>query len=91
MAELAFAVLQHLPTPILVLSSSKIAVLVNSAMHRLLGIDEAAPYTNSGVHRDIFYGLSLTEIGINIVQEEHQGWTGWNVSSHRRYSALNCD
>ena len=84
--ELAAAVLQHLPTPILVLSSSKTTVLANDAMHSVLGIDAAVPYTDNYCREEfdgnnILYGLSLAQIGIDLVQEEDQGRTGWNVIS----------
>lgn len=81
-ADAAFSALQYLPTPLMVLSSTKTVVLVNDAMGRLLGFDsleelhrsegqESAPVT------DMLLGQSLSQIGVDMVQDGQPIWVSW--------------
>lgn len=68
-AEIAFAALQNLPMPIIVLSSLKTILLANTAMGRLLGLapDAAAPQQHSVM--DVLRGQTLSQIGIDMLQD----------------------
>lgn len=84
-ADAAFSALQYLPTPLMVLSTNKTIVLVNEAMERLLGLDsleelnhssgeegqESAPVT------DMLLGQSLSQIGVDMVQDGQPIWVSW--------------
>ena len=92
-AELAFVALQCLITPLLVLSSSKTLVLANDAMRSLLAWDAFDGYQNNPKNdnqgefkeEDTLYGLSLSQVGIELVQEENQEWPRWEVVLHALY------
>ena len=92
--ELAFVALQCLITPLLVLSSSKTLVLANDAMRSLLAWDDFEEYQTNpknddqreSKREDRLYGFSLSQIGIEIVQEENQKWPRWEVVLHDSYS-----
>ena len=88
-AEAALTALKYLPTPLLVLSSLKTVILANEAMGRLLGLgsvdkenavldggdktaDEEAPNT------DILRGQSLSQLGIDMIQDKQQIWVSWD-------------
>ena len=89
-AELAFTALQHLSIPMLVLSSSKTVVLANGAMRHLLSGDAVDGYESilDGGNGDLsavgdtLYGLSLSQIGIELIREGYQDWVDWEVSLH---------
>ena len=84
-ADAAFAALQYLPTPLIVLSSTKTVILANGAMGRLLGLDslegtvrlfgeegqESAPVT------DMLMGQTLTQVGVDMVQDGQPIWVSW--------------
>lgn len=99
--EVACVALHYLPTPILILSSLKTVVMANEAMGRLLGLDVVE-------HRDILdkdeedelagtdllRGLSLSQIGIEIVpREEHLSisWEVWLWSTFLSSEAARAD
>ena len=87
-AEAALTALKYLPTPLLVLSNIKTVVLANEAMGRLLGLeptdkleeldanekngDEEAPTV------DMLRGQSLSQLGIDMVQDGQQIWVSWD-------------
>ena len=80
-ADAAFAALQYLPTPLMVLSSSKAIVLANGAMGRLLGLDSLEGISEenheSGPVTDMLMGQSLTQIGVDMVQDGQPIWVSW--------------
>jgi PAS domain-containing protein len=69
MTEIAFAALQNLPMPLIVLSSLKTIVLANEAMGRLLGLrrDSASSQQESVI--DVLQGQTLSQIGIDMLQD----------------------
>lgn len=88
MAITALTALQYLPTPLLVLSSLKTVILANEAMGRLLGLD-AGPELDSGDGNGdglenhaaaVLYGKSLSQIGIDLLQDDRPVWVSWEVS-----------
>lgn len=86
-AEAAFAALQYLPTPLLVLSSLKTIILANEAVGRLLGLDNLDESQISAAddgHEDVsvvemLRGQSLSQIGIDMIQDGQQIWVSWEV------------
>ncbi len=86
-AELAFAALQYLPTPLLILSNLKLVLLANEAVGRLLGLDtlqESRGTTADGDEEripvaEMLRGQSLSQIGIDMVQDGQQIWVSWEV------------
>lgn len=89
-ADMAFAVLQYLPMPVLVLSSEKTIVLANEAMSRLFGIDawESDDDDSSGslsrfesgearAPTDILYGLTLAQLGVDLLQNGNAVFVAW--------------
>lgn len=78
--QVAFSVVQFLPLPVLVLGAQKTVVLANEAMGKLLGMmHDAGP----GVDRmvpvmDRLRGRSLSDIGIDLVQDDVPVWVDWN-------------
>ena len=87
--DTAFAALQYLPMPILVLSSDKRIVLANEAMGRLFGIDIASGQTGAGDHyssqmsaevrsaADTLYGVTLTQLGVDLLQGGNAVFVSW--------------
>lgn len=89
--EMAFAALQYLPMPIMVLSSMKTVVLANEAMARLLGIDFDMPQPqepNTGALEtvlsqeaksptDILYGQTLARLGLDLLQGGSAVMVSW--------------
>lgn len=86
-AKIAFAALCHLPAPLLVLSDLKTVIFANHAMEQILESDTtdaatsfSADECDEGVTAtDYLQGKSLTQLGIQIVQEGQQRWVGWEV------------
>jgi PAS domain S-box-containing protein len=88
----AFAALQYLPMPVLVLSSAKTIVLANEAMGRLLGIDvvgnepdvaeKSTSYDGDAEDAksatDLLYGVTLTELGLDLLQGGNPVFMSWN-------------
>ncbi|KAL8906141.1 MAG: hypothetical protein Q9171_006397 [Xanthocarpia ochracea] len=84
-AEAALAALQYLPTPLLVLSTWKTVVLANEAMGRLLGLDVKQQEHLTGADEkeqvpisDILRGQSLSQIGIDMLQDGQRIWVSWD-------------
>ncbi|KAK5171940.1 uncharacterized protein LTR77_003577 [Saxophila tyrrhenica] len=88
-SSLAFAAMQYLPMPVMVLSSSKTIVLANEAMGRLLGLD--ADKAREGAAQageeddeeersttDILYGVSMSELGIDLLQGGNPVFVAWS-------------
>jgi len=77
-AEIALAAISTLPTPLLVLSPLKTVVLANTAMGRLLGIlDKGCEDSRSATPEtvtDILRGQTLSQIGIDMVQDGVPIW-----------------
>lgn len=84
-AEAALAALQYLPTPLLVLSSWKTIVLANDAIGRLLGLDthiQDQSLAGDQAHLpigDLLRGQSLSQIGIDMLQDGQRIWVSWDV------------
>ncbi|KAL9102922.1 MAG: hypothetical protein Q9163_001982 [Psora crenata] len=87
-AEVALTALEYLPTPLIVLSSLKTVILANEAMGRLLGLDgldrESALLQGEenlthaeAPDTDILKGQSLSQLGIDMVQDGQQIWVSW--------------
>ena len=86
-ADTAFAALQYLPTPLLVLSSAKCIVLANDAMGRLLGLRQSGALQK--VHADgevqnltvteVLWGQTLSQIGVDMLQDGEPVWVDWEV------------
>ncbi|KIW92319.1 uncharacterized protein Z519_07303 [Cladophialophora bantiana CBS 173.52] len=74
-SETALAALATLPTPILVLSSLKTVVLANSAIARLLGVDQDDPGFSVG---DFLKGQTLSQLGIDMFADGGVPiWVSW--------------
>lgn len=70
--DIAFAAMQYLPTPLLVLGSMKTVVMANEAMSRLLGFDQSDNVMANDVTQSPLEGLkgkTLTEVGIDMLQD----------------------
>lgn len=67
--EIAFAALQNLPMPLIVLSSLKTILLANEAMGRLLGLHPDARSGQQESVTDILRGQTLSQIGIDMLQD----------------------
>ena len=87
-SAIAFTSLQCLPMPLVVLSSMKTVVLTNEAMCRLLGVDLIAASEELGSGSgdtlsatDVLYGLTLGQLGIDMLQNGTPIWVAWDVSS----------
>lgn len=80
-AEIALAALQYLPTPIIVLNSAKTVLLANEAMGRLLGLEHkqsiAIPSSNSHTVTDMLKGQTLSQIGVDMMQDGVPVWVSW--------------
>lgn len=71
-AEMALAALQYLPTPLIVLDNSKIIVLSNDAMGRLMSLNETEeePTEDDEVPwGDKLKGKTLSQIGVDVIQD----------------------
>ncbi|KXS98134.1 hypothetical protein AC578_9392 [Pseudocercospora eumusae] len=91
-ADMAFAALQYLPMPVMVLSSTKQIVLANEAMGRLLGIDPDCVHEEDDVHMhplqrlasrevksasDVLYGATLGQLGFDLLQNGSPVFVAW--------------
>ena len=91
--EAAFAALQFLPTPLLVLSSLKTIILANEAVGRLLGLDNLdesqVSAANEGQEEvsvvEKLRGQSLSQIGIDMIQDGQQIWVSWEVRQREAF------
>lgn len=78
-ANLALAAMQYLPTPLIVLSSSKTVVFANEAMGRLLGLKgskEEFPHSEDSI-TDILRGQTLSQIGVDMISDGMPIWVSW--------------
>jgi PAS domain S-box-containing protein len=75
-AEIALAALSTLPTPILVLSSSKTVLLANNALGRLLSIDQDEEDDTSVT--DLLRGQTLSQLGIDTISDGVAIWVSWD-------------
>ena len=88
-AEAALTALKYLPTPLLVLSSHKMVMLANEAMARLLGLDSMDEEGNEPDSEDLdptqsldlLRGQTLSQIGIDMVEDGQAIWVSWEVRS----------
>ena len=85
--DTAFTALQYLPMPVLVLSSLKTVILANEAMARLLYGDsdrleeEGISQAGTAFKRDLFHGQTLSQLGVDMVQNGTPVWVNWEVST----------
>lgn len=81
--DIALAALHYLPTPLIVLTSSKTILLANEAMGRLLGLenleegDPAVPFGNNRTITELLQGQTLSQIGVDIMQDDSPVWVSW--------------
>ncbi|KAK8168497.1 hypothetical protein BKA80DRAFT_308242 [Phyllosticta citrichinensis] len=79
--SVAFAALQYLPVPMLVLSSTKAVVLANEAMGRLLNLEKCvSDVQDFDIIRtvtDTLRGRSMAEIGVDMLQDGSPIWISW--------------
>lgn len=86
-AEVALTALKYLPIPLLVLSSSKMVLLANEAMGRLLDLDsmdEDGNEPNNEDHEraqslDLLRGQTISQIGIDLYEDGQAIWVSWEV------------
>ena len=79
--------LQYLPTPILVLSDFKTVILANDAMGLLLGLHRYQHEDGKDVDHldkdvvvgDLLEGQTLSQIGVDMVQDGQPIWVNWEV------------
>lgn len=95
----AFAALQYLPVPLIVLSSAKTVILANEAMGRLLDIDFAMCGTDMDSDgtgalsiTDILRGYRMGQLGIDLLQGGSPIMVSWEVSQpdHYHIAAICC-
>ncbi|KAL2754952.1 hypothetical protein ACRALDRAFT_1064700 [Sodiomyces alcalophilus JCM 7366] len=77
--QLAFSAMQYLPVPLLVLNNLKTVVLANEAMGRMLGIVDPSPDPADHNTRalDQLRGQSLSQVGIDMLQDGCPVWITW--------------
>ncbi|KAK8186387.1 hypothetical protein BC567DRAFT_8263 [Phyllosticta citribraziliensis] len=79
--SMAFAALQYLPVPMLVLSSTKTIVLANEAMGRLLNLEKCVSDVQDidivQTVTDTLRGRSMAEIGVDMLQDGSPIWISW--------------
>ncbi|KAI1105621.1 hypothetical protein F4804DRAFT_341087 [Jackrogersella minutella] len=77
--QLAFSAMQFLPVPLLVLNNLKTVVLANEAMGKMLGIvgDSPQPTDDPAVLSESLRGQTLSQIGIDMVQDGKPIWISW--------------
>ena len=82
--EAALSALQYLPTPIIVLSSFKTIILANEAMGRLLGLEHLDNIEDQedgdAAREDLLRGQSLSQIGIDVIEDGQSIWVSWEAS-----------
>ncbi len=80
MADAAFAALQYLPTPLLVLSSAKTVVMANQAMESLLeqGTGEEGDNEPPTSQSNGLQGRSLSQLGIDLLEDGRPVWLSWS-------------
>ncbi|KAK4165715.1 putative signal transduction histidine-protein kinase [Cladorrhinum sp. PSN259] len=78
--EVAFSAMQYLPVPVLVLDSLKTVVLANEAMGRVLGmmpVNSPADGEAMASVMDQLRGQSLSQVGVDLVQDGVSVWLDW--------------
>lgn len=77
--QLAFSAMQFLPVPLLVLNNLKTVVLANEAMGKMLGMvgDSPPPMDDPAVISESLRGQTLSQIGIDMVQDGRPVWVSW--------------
>lgn len=75
-AQIALTALQHLPNPLIVLSSLKTIVLANEAMGRLLGMHDRKDAVLEPT-TEILRGQTLSQIGIDMISDGVPVWVSW--------------
>lgn len=86
--DLALLALQYLPSPILVLSSYKTVILANDAFGLLVGLNRYEIEEEEEIEReekepavaDLLEGQSLSQLGIDMIQDGQPIWVNWEVS-----------
>ena len=85
--DLALLALQYLPSPILVLSSHKTVILANDAFGLLIGLNryeieegDSESEEKELAIADLLEGQSLSQIGIDMIQDGQPIWVDWEVS-----------
>lgn len=79
-AQLSFSALQYHPIPTIVVNNLKTVVLANEAMGRLLGItSEDADDAEEMTACDHLRGQTLSQVGIDMLQEGKPVWITWEV------------
>lgn len=79
-AQLAFAAMQYLPYPMVVLNVLKTLVLANEAMGRLLDVEglEGDTASDDGISAlDRLKGQTLSQMGIDMLQDGRPVWVTW--------------
>ena len=71
--KVALAVLSTLPTPILVLSSSKTVLIANAATRKLLGVEQDEDSTST----DPLRAKTLSQLGIDMMSDGVPIWVSW--------------
>ncbi|KAI1309790.1 hypothetical protein F5Y03DRAFT_403953 [Xylaria venustula] len=66
--QLLFSAIRLLPAPLLLLNGSEKIVLANNEMGRLLGLEPSIHGGGSGFVFDILKGKTLSQIGVNILE-----------------------
>ncbi|KAI1772086.1 hypothetical protein F4818DRAFT_427597 [Hypoxylon cercidicola] len=79
--QLAFSAMQFLPVPLLVLNNLKTVVLANEAMGKMLGMvgDSPQPTEDPAVISDSLRGQTLSQIGIDMIQDGRPVWVTWEA------------
>jgi hypothetical protein len=78
----ALTALQYLPVPLVVLSSTKTAILANDAFAKLLGIDLPVLAGNGETLlsiTDIILGRNLAQLGLDLLQNGSPILVSWEV------------
>ncbi len=81
-SDLAMSALQYLPYPLMVLDSTKTLVMANESMTRLLGMEDKGGDFGSDdgiTAADKLRGKSLSQLGIDILQDGSPVWVTWNT------------
>ncbi|EQB44473.1 hypothetical protein CGLO_16781 [Colletotrichum gloeosporioides Cg-14] len=77
--QLAFSTMQYLPVPLLVLNNLKTVVLANEAMGRMFGMNSDASEDTHSYIAERLRGQSLSQVGIDMIQEGRPVWVGWEA------------
>ncbi|KAI9171808.1 autoinducer 2 sensor kinase/phosphatase luxQ [Paramyrothecium foliicola] len=79
--QLAFSAMQYLPVPTIVLNNLKTVVLANEAMGRMLGVvpQDLDANDNDFDTIDRLRGQSLSQVGIDMLQDGRPVWVTWEV------------